>query len=283
MIRPVAFTEAHMECRFLSETLPVLCELLAFEKIAERPGEAVLKHPNTAWRLVVHEGGAGAPPKQMHNHFGVRVENPKEVDAAFAYLQAHKERYGLKQIGQPGYSHGSYSLYFVEPGTNGWEIECYEAVLRKEREWSRLGGVRAPHWRSPWPAERFPGRGYVPQGFTHGTLACGDVERSAEFYANVLGLEVYRANERVVYVKCPETPSYVVCAERPSWKQFSPAFRFTTAVSSNEEVAAAHRALAARGAESGVTELGELEWRDGAAAFLLRDLDRNWWEIATRS
>lgn len=57
MLRPTALANAHIECRYLKETVPVLTYLLAFEKIAERPGEATLKHPNTAWLLIVHEGG----------------------------------------------------------------------------------------------------------------------------------------------------------------------------------------------------------------------------------
>ena len=48
------------------------------------------------------------------------------------YIRANKEKYGIKQIAQPLFNHGSYSLYFLEPGTNGWEIECYESALRKE-------------------------------------------------------------------------------------------------------------------------------------------------------
>jgi len=30
----------------------------------------------------------------------------------------------------------------------------------------------------------------------------------------------------------------------------------------------------------GVTELGSLEQRNGHAAFLFADLNRNWWEVA---
>jgi hypothetical protein len=168
--------------------VPVLTDLLAFEKLAEGPGEVKLKHPNTPWLLYVHETGGEAATKQMHNHWGVRVGSTGEVDAAYEYLKSNKEKYGIKQIAQPLFNHGSYSLYFLEPGTNGWEIECYEPALRKQSMAQRAGGVYAPHWTTPYPAERFPGRGYVPQGFTHGTLACEDMEASRRFYAVSLGL-----------------------------------------------------------------------------------------------
>ncbi len=280
MLRAIALAEAHMECRYLKETLPVLTDLLAFEKVAEGPGEVTLKHPNTDWVLIVHEAGPDAPIKQMHNHFGVRVSTKKEVDAACEYLNTHKEKYGLKQIGQPGYSHGSYSLYFLEPGTNGWEIECYEDILRKEREWTRLGGIRSPHWKAPLPPDRFAGKGYVPQAFTHGTLACGDVKVSWDFYSKVLGLEVHQVNDHVVYVKHPGTKNYIVCAVRNGWKKISPNFRFTIYLESREAVKKAHRWLRESGKDLGATGLRDLETHERVASFLVSDADGNWWEVS---
>lgn len=280
MLRSIGLTQTHMECRNLEDSVPVLTDLLAFEKVGERPGEVTLKHPNTAWLLTVHEA-PDAPAKHMDNHWGVRVETTEEVDAAYEYLTANKDKYKIDQIGKPTYNHGSYSLYFLEPGTNGWEIECYAEALRKEVWKTRVGGVRAPHWDQPMPAARFPGKGYVPQGFTHGTLATGDMKRSWEFYDKALGLEVHQANPRVIYVKHANTKPYVVCATRPDWKTFSPNFRFTLTLESRDAVDQAHRSFAASGKEIGVTELGAVT-RDGArAAFLLSDPDKNWWEIAS--
>jgi catechol 2,3-dioxygenase-like lactoylglutathione lyase family enzyme len=279
MIRPIALGPAHMECRSLAETVPVLTDLLAFEKISERAGEATLKHPNTEWVLIVHEGGGAAAVKQMHNHFGVRVATTGEVDAAFEYLKAHQQKYGIGQIGKPLYNHGSYSLYFLEPGTNGWEIECYEAVLKKEREWGRLGGVRAPHWKTVFPSDRFPGRGYVPQGFTHGTLAVGDARASGRFYSEVLGLETHYPSDHVVYVKQSDTKPYIVSAERKEWKSFSPGFRFSIVLQSSKDVAEAHHELGRRQQEVGVTELSPIQENDSGCSFLLRDPNRNCWEI----
>jgi catechol 2,3-dioxygenase-like lactoylglutathione lyase family enzyme len=283
MIRPIALGPAHMECRSLAETVPVLTDLLAFEKISERAGEATLKHPNTDWILIVHEGGGDAAVKQMHNHFGVRVATTGEVDAAFDYLKAHQEKYSISQIGKPLYNHGSYSLYFLEPGTNGWEIECYEAVLQKEREWGRLGGVRAPHWKTVFPPDRFPGKGYVPQGFTHGTLAVGDAQASGRFYSEVLGLETHYQSDHVVYVKHPETKPYIVSAERKEWKTFSPGFRFSIVMNSTKDISDAHQWLARQQQEAGVTELGPIQENDSVRSFLLRDPNRNCWEVLAAS
>jgi catechol 2,3-dioxygenase-like lactoylglutathione lyase family enzyme len=281
MIKPIALSATHMECQRLKETVPVLTELLAFEKLAEASGEVKLKHPNSDWLLYVHETDGDAPPKQMHNHWGVRVATTGEVDKAYEYLKANKEKYGIKQIAQPLFNHGSYSLYFLEPGTNGWEIECYEAALRKASMAQRAGGVYAPHWTTPYPAERFPGRGYVPQAFTHGTLACEDMETSRRFYTDSLGLETHQANPNVFYIKHPHTKCYVVCAKRQDFKRFSPNFRFTITVGSQDEVAAAYGWLKAAAKERDVSELGEVRTSGSIASFLVADPDHNWWEVTS--
>ena len=281
MLKPIALSATHMECRNLTESVRVLTDLLAFEKVAEGPREATLKHPNTHWLLVVHDGGPDAPTKQMHNHWGVRVMTIGEVDKAYEYLTAHKDEYKISQIGKPLWNHGSYSCYFLEPGTNGWEIECYEAVMRKETTAQKVGAVRMPHWSVPLSDDSFPGRGYVPQGFTHGTLVAHDIHSSREFYTNVLGLEVHQANDHVIYVKHPSTRTYVVCAERMDFKVFSPNFRNTLVVGSNDEVCEAHRRFAAAAKELGVTELFPLQESDRAASFYFRDPATNCWEISS--
>ncbi|HZT08827.1 MAG TPA: VOC family protein [Chloroflexota bacterium] len=278
-LQPLALAEAHMEVRSAKESLPVLTDLLLFEQVAAGPGGFVMKHPASEWELVVHEA-SGATEKQMHNHFGVRVISNAEVNAAYRYLSAHKSEYELADLKQPEYSHGSFSIYFKEPGTNGWEIECFEDVLRKESGGTRLGGVRSPHWSAAISPDRFPGRGYVPQAFTHGTLLVGDEERSAEFYREVLGLECWKAYAHVVYLKHPASKHYVVCLCREGENSHSPNFRYTLTLKAAADVEDAHEWLRRSGGELGITELGDLRGGGDAASFLLRDLDRNWWEIA---
>lgn len=281
MIKPIALTSTHMECRNLRESMAVMTDLLAFEKLSEKPGEATLKHPNTHWLLVLHEAGADAPPKPMHNHWGVRVANNGEVDRAYEYLNAHKAEYKLGAIGKPTWSHGSYSCYFVEPGTNGWEIECYESFTRKESTAQKFGGVKTSHWESVYPEERFPGRGYVPQGFTHGTLVATDIKANTDFYVNVMGLDVHQFNDHVIYVRHPSTKTYIVCAERKDPAVFSRNFRNTLTVESRQAVKEAHRRFSDGGAALGVSELFALEENGSAASFCFRDPGTNCWEIAS--
>ena len=283
MINTTGLAATHMECRDLRESLAVMTELLAFEKISERAAEATLKHPNTHWLLVLHEAGPDAPAKPMHNHWGVRVVSPEEVDRAYDYLVAHKSQYKLGAIGKPTWSHGSYSCYFVEPGTNGWEIECYEAFNRKQATAERFGAVKTAHWDELLPEARFPGRGYVPQGFTHGTLVSSDLEASKNFYANVLNLDVHRFSDKVIYIKHPDSKTFVVCALRQNAPMFSTNFRNTLTVGSKDAVKDAYRQFAQSGKTLGVQELFELEETQSSASFCFRDPGTNCWEIAAHN
>ncbi|MGZ9188342.1 MAG: hypothetical protein ACXW6R_27090, partial [Candidatus Binatia bacterium] len=90
MLKPIGMTEGHYECRSLDETLPIFTELLAAEVIERTDKRAVIKHPNTKWRLVIHEGGPDSKNKPHTNHYGFRVGSPKEIPIAYQYISDHK-------------------------------------------------------------------------------------------------------------------------------------------------------------------------------------------------
>ncbi len=266
MLKPLGLTHGHYECRKLDETLPVLTDLLAMRVVERRTGEAVVEHPNTAWRLIVHEK-ADAPEKPHNNHYGVRVAHAEEIDAAHAYLVANKERYGLTRVSPPRSQHFARSVYFEEPGGNTLEIEYYAPEAAAEGR-----KIARAHWDRALAEKDFPGRGYIPQALTHGTLECDDKEASAAFYSGVLGLEIAGGGRLSVYVKHPATPWYLVVLPIKRRKKFlSPANRFTLRLGSATELETAYAEL---GRVKGVRELH----RDGAS-FLFADLNRNWWEI----
>ena len=276
MLRTTGLIAGHYECRSLAETLPVFTDLLAMEIAERKPGEATLKHPNTAWRLIVHEGGPNAPEKAFDNHYGFRVGTHEEVEAAWKYIQAHKEKYHLSKITKPQSAHFAYSIYFNEPGGNTLEIEYYNP-----------GGAlhgrshTAGHWDKPLTSERFPGRGYLPQAFTHGTLQCDDVERSRRFYVEVLGLEIAGGFKMAQYIKHPATPWYVVVLQRSPRQYLAAVNRFTLQLATNAEVEQAHREFINHRESIGITELGKLEDAGDKMNFLFSDLDKNWWELTS--
>ena len=185
VIKPIGLVHGHTEVRFLDDTIPVLTQVLALEVIERCDHEAVLKHPNTGWKLVVHEGGAEVKDKPERNHYGVRVANNHEVDQAYRYLLAHKEKLGLTKVVKRKERAGSYSMFFVEPGGNYWEIESYE-----NRHKAGLPEHIAYPWKEKLTVEKLPGCGYIPQAMTHGTMECTDLAASVKFYKEGLGLEV---------------------------------------------------------------------------------------------
>jgi catechol 2,3-dioxygenase-like lactoylglutathione lyase family enzyme len=274
MLKARGLISGHYECRRLDDTIPVFTDLLAMEVLERTAGEAILKHPNTAWRLIVHEGGPGAPDKGFDNHYGFRVGSHQEVEAAWRYLDANKAKYRLSKITKPQQAHFAYSVYFNEPGGNTLEIEYYNP-----------GGAlhgrshTAGHWEAPLSTERFPGRGYVPQAFSHGTIQCDNAAASPRFYTEILGLEIAGQMNTAVYIKHPATPWYIVTLPRSPRKYLTPVNRFTLELESAAAVEQAHAEFMRHGAALGVTEIRQLENTANGLSFIFSDLDRNWWEL----
>jgi len=279
VIKPTGLVHGHTEVRFLDDTLPVLTRVLALELIERRDHEALLKHPNTGWQLIVHEGGADVKDKPERNHYGVRVSNNQEVDHAYQFLLAHKEALKLTKVVKRKERAGSYSMFFVEPGGNYWEIESYE-----NRHKAGLPEQIAYPWKQKLKEEKLPGCGYIPQAMTHGTMECTNLEASIKFYKQGLGLDVITHVPTIKPhdVKHPSTPWYVVSLEVPAKNKhfLTPLQRYTVAVESAAALAEAHREMTERREEFGLTTLEEIKETTGGESFLLSDLDRNWWEIA---
>jgi len=278
-IQPTGLVHGHSECRYLDETSPVLTRVLALDLIARQNGQAVLKHPNTGWKLILHEGGADVKDKPERNHYGVRVSNNREVDNAYQYLLANKEKLGLKKVVKRKERDGSYSMFFVEPGGNYWEIESYE-----NRHKAGLPEHIAYPWKTKLTEEKLPGCGYIPQAMTHGTMECTDLAASIKFYKEGLGLDVitHVPTVRPHDVKHPSTPWYVVSLEVPPKNKhyLTPLQRYTVAVESPAALAGAHRELNERREEFGITSVDALNDIPGGQSFQICDLDHNWWEVA---
>lgn len=274
MLKTIGLIEGHYECRSLDETLPVFTDLLAMDIVERKASQATIKHPNTDWRLIVHEGGPGAPEKTFDNHYGFRVATHTEVEAAWEYVEAHKDKYRISKITKPQSAHFAYSIYFHEPGGNHLEIEYYNP-----------GGAlhgrshTAGHWENTLNSERFPGRGYVPQAFTHGTLQCDDIERSRRFYVEVLGLEIAAGFNTAQYIKHPATPWYLVVLQRSPRQYLAPVNRFTLQLASAAEVEQAHREFVSNKKSLGINDIADIDRADGKVNFIFSDPDKNWWEI----
>lgn len=279
IVKPLGITHGHYECRDLNETVPVLSHLLALEVVERGNKTVTLKHPNTEWLLVVHQGNSNAPDKPQRNHYGVRVTDNAEVDRAYEYLLAKKEELHLKKVVMRRERVGSYSCFFMEPGGNYWEIESYE-----DRHKAGLPFDVSFPWKTPLTEEQFSGKGYVPQAFTHGTIECNDWASSVNFYKQGLGMDVttHIDTPKPHNIKHPAKPWYVVSLEVPekNRKYLGLMQRYTIAVASPEDLMEAHHGFHDRGAELGITRVEEIRRTDDGNSFFLCDLNRNWWEIA---
>ena len=96
MIKPIALANGHYECRSLKQTVPILTDVLALEVVDEKAGEVTLKHPNTDWLLIFHEGGRNSPDKPLRNHYGVRVATNAEIEKADAYWKRGRTNFKLR-------------------------------------------------------------------------------------------------------------------------------------------------------------------------------------------
>jgi catechol-2,3-dioxygenase len=275
MIKPIGLTEGHYECRSLDETLPIFTDLLAAQVIERTEKQAVVKHPNTAWRLVIHEGGPNAANKPHTNHYGFRVGSSKEIPQAYEYISDHKAQYKIKSVTKPHEAHFAYSIYFKEPGGNDLEIEYYNpAAIKQGRK------IAAPHWETPLTEEQFPGRGYIPQAMTHGTLNCDDKETSDKFLEHVLGLSIIGGGRMSTYITVPSGPWYVVVLPTMHRDYLTAANRFTLKVASAEEVADAHKEFSTKGKQLGIHDLWDLQ-ENGRTSFIFSDVNKNWWEVTS--
>jgi catechol 2,3-dioxygenase-like lactoylglutathione lyase family enzyme len=281
MIKPVALVHGHYECRSFEQSVPILEELLALEVVSHHDGHMIMKHANTDWPLVLHEN-AGAPDKPHYHHYGVRVATDQEVGNAYEYLQKRKHAHGLKII-PPETRRIAYSVHFVEPGGNYWEIESYEGGAKKHG----LSNEIAYPWRSVLLDSRFPDRGYVPQCLSHGTTSCFDLVRARGFYRSVLGLDVMHPfpDADPYYIKHPSTPWYIVCLQTPIKNRVPSSLhqRFTLALESNAAVADAHRWLSQNAASLEIAEPRPLCLDSDRASFIFTDPDANCWEIIAAS
>jgi len=274
LLQPEGLIHGHYECKSLDRSLPIFTDLLACDVSGREGASAFVQHPNTAWTIIVHEAGPDAPEKPHGNHYGFRVANHKEIEAAYAYISGRQQEYRLREVREPAGGHFAYSIYLDEPGGNTLELEYYNVKAANHGR-----QVAAGHWDTPLPESRFPGRGYIPQALSHGTAQTDDKVLSNAFYTEILGLSIVGGGNVSTYIGYPGTPWYLVVLPTPERNYLRPVNRYTLKLESANAVRAAHDGLAKL--DAGVTKLGNLAESGGDAHFIFSDLDYNWWELTS--
>ena len=256
MLKPIGLIEGHYECRSLDETLPVFTDLLAMEIIERKANQATIKHPNTDWRLVVHESGAAAPEKTFDNHYGFRVASHTEVEAAWEYIEANKQSIASTRSPSHRKPTSPTRSTSTSPAAIIWKLNitipaarCTAAPTPRD-----IGRHRSPRSVSR-PRLRAP-------SFNPWHAAMRRSGEARRFIIGVLGLEQAGGmSDRTVYVKHPATPWYVVMLPRKPRQYLAPVNRFTLQLATAAEVEAAHHEFVSNKSPLGLNEIGALETR----------------------
>ena len=122
ILKTTGLVAGHYECRSLAETLP------AMEVVERTVSLGTLKHPNTEWRLIVHEGGPNAPEKSLDNHYGFRVG----AQHGRAHTAGHWNKpladngaaAGITELGKLDAIDDKTSFIFSDPDRNWWELNA---------------------------------------------------------------------------------------------------------------------------------------------------------------
>jgi catechol 2,3-dioxygenase-like lactoylglutathione lyase family enzyme len=274
LLQPEGLIHGHYECKTLDQTLPIFTDLFAAQVSGRQDETAFVRHPNTDLMIIVHAAGPNAPSKPHGNHYGFRVADHKEIEAAYTYITERSAEYGLISVSEPAASHFAYSIYINEPGGNAIELEYYNVKAA-----SRGRQIAAGHWDIALAGSQFPGRGYIPQALSHGTAQCDDKEASNAFYTEVLGLDIKGGGKISTYIGHPKSPWYIVVLPSRERTYLRPINRYTLKLSTAKAVLTAYDRLAKL--ISGVPKLCDIKESNGEAAFVFSDLDRNWWEITS--
>ena len=282
MIKPVGLTHGHYECRSASRIrFRFLTNLLAFEMVGEADGNA--DHEASQYRLAAGRARGRAERagqaaleslRRPRGHQPRKWTTPGNISCPNRASLAWWKSINCKTAIWP--------IRFISSSRAATLGKSNPTKWRSKSAWARMS---ASPGKLPWLPSAFPGRGFIPQALTHGTITCLDLEASRHFYTEVLGLDVVSPSRSVKphYIKHPSTPWYVVSLEKPAAerKLLTPLQRYTITVESARSVPRRIGWLKESGASLGVTELGELDESDGALAFILSDPDRNWWEVTS--
>jgi len=115
---------------------------------------------------------------------------------------------------------------------------------------------------------------------SHGTIECKNPPKSRRFYQEVLGLGSVRPLPAAQYLWNGGRWSLVCVGIGVDTKPQGPENRFRLRVDTAAEVEAARETALRLQSEHDIREIGPLEVKAGVHAFMLRDLDANWWEIS---
>ena len=115
---------------------------------------------------------------------------------------------------------------------------------------------------------------------SHGTLESRDLEKSREFYAGCLGLDVIRTSPVSLMIKLGGNNTIAVVHVKKK-EEMSLLNHNGLDVATREDVNECHRILKEQQEKWGIRKITHPADQHGTYAFYFLDPDDNWWEILT--
>jgi len=119
-----------------------------------------------------------------------------------------------------------------------------------------------------------------PYKLSHGTLMCGDMKRTRQFYEEFLGLEVVRHAKPAMMFRLA-TGMHIVaveCSPDKLWDMHV-LHHWGVDVATKVVVDEAYRKAEEQKDRYGIRKVMKPVMQHGVYSFYLQDLDKNWWEV----
>jgi catechol 2,3-dioxygenase-like lactoylglutathione lyase family enzyme len=131
ILKPFLLSHGTLECYDLNETRRFYEEFLGLESVRHAPiGMAV--RLGLKFHVICLQVGGSLNPVGVGNHWGIDVESREKVDEAYRDALRLKDKYGIREIGQPTDQHGAYSFYMKDLDHNWWEIQYIPNFLHDD-------------------------------------------------------------------------------------------------------------------------------------------------------
>lgn len=124
VVKPYVLSHGTLNCISLGESRKFYEEFLGMECVQHGTTSMVFRC-GLKFHVVCVQAGDQSHPGHVHSHWGVDVLSEKEVDAAYQAALQMKDKYGIKEITEPGKRHGVYSFYMEDLDGNWWEVQHY--------------------------------------------------------------------------------------------------------------------------------------------------------------
>jgi catechol 2,3-dioxygenase-like lactoylglutathione lyase family enzyme len=210
-------------------------------------------------------------PQPFLNFYARPVPDAATVDAIHARLNAERDAWELAEITDPAredaarFGVATYGFYLRDADDNWWRIEENDGPF---------GPVEIP-------ADAEPRDSLVPAGpISYVTLECRDLQRSMQFYRELLGIDVEQRAPHYFFTRGNGGVRAIVVERGDALvEQTLQNHHGITVWMDAAKIDALRAAAQARQDEFGIRRIKKAINQHGSYSFYMQDQDTNWWEI----